>query len=119
METYPQVHQSDKSLSVVFAQSTTYSVGRHIEIILDFCQYGRVLGVEILNLNFKAGKNSLGMISHSVQTEGDGLRYAYDDDSDSFYLQLEKGRSIDQKALHGNLFLDDLGQIICLKAEWQ
>jgi uncharacterized protein YuzE len=86
-------------------------------MVLDLDQSGDVIGVEILNLIFHAGKNSLKAINRCVPTEGDGLRYAYDEDSDSFYLRLRPGKSADQKAIQGLLSLDNDGQISSLSIE--
>jgi uncharacterized protein YuzE len=119
MEDYPQVREEDGSLSVEFAPVVKRSTGQPLKMVLDFGQFGEVVGIEVLNLIFEAGKNSLGIIGQSVRTDGDGMRYSYDEDSDSFYLRLKAGKSVDQKALQGSMFLDDAGQILGFSAEWQ
>lgn len=79
---------------------------------------GDVLGVEIMNLTFEAGEQALGLISQVVPTGGDGTRYGYDDESDSFYLRLQSGDSLDQKSVDGLAICDKEGRITSLSAEW-
>jgi len=87
-------------------------------MILDFGEQGGVVGIEILDWALSTGKNSLTVIAQTVPTNGDGLRYSYDAESDSFYLRLKAGRSLDQKAIHGFMCCDDRGQVVALSAEW-
>jgi uncharacterized protein YuzE len=87
-------------------------------MILDFDQGGDVLGVEIINLALKTGKNSLGVLSHCLPTKGEGLKYSYDKAADAFYLRLSSGRSLAQKSVKGTLLLDAGGQMLGLTAEW-
>ena len=112
MENYPRVCEEAGSLSVEFAPDGRMSRRVPLTMVIDLGQDGDVLGIEILDLVSQTGKESLGIIRQAVRTDGGGLRYAYDDDSESFYLQLRAGRSVDQKALEGFAFLDDLGQIL-------
>jgi uncharacterized protein YuzE len=88
-------------------------------MVLDFGQWGEIIGVEILNLVFQAGKGCLGIISRSVPTKSEGLRYAYDEASDSFYLRFRTGSSFKQKSVQGSVFLDPDGTITGLSAKWQ
>ncbi len=113
------MREDSGSLFVEFAHVAKQSAGQPLKMVLDFGQGGEVLGVEIINLALKAGRNSLRTIDESVRTQGSGLRYSYDEDSDSFYLRLKAGKSADQKAVEGVMFRDDEGRIIALNAEWE
>jgi uncharacterized protein YuzE len=85
------------------------------EFILDLDGFKNVIGVEILALTEIAGCDCLNEIEENVPAEGDGLRYSYDAESDSFYLQLSNEASKDQIALDGILVLDRAGAIVALE----
>jgi uncharacterized protein YuzE len=119
MEDYPQVREKEGSLLVEFAPDAKRSAAQPLKMVLDFDELGEVVGIEIINMLLKTGKNSLNVINQSVWTDGDGRGYSYDEDSDSFYLRLKDGRSVEQKAVQGSMFLDDAGKILGLSAKWQ
>jgi uncharacterized protein YuzE len=118
MEEYPRVHEKQGSLLVEFGSGMEESTQQPLRMVLDFGQWGEVMGIEILNLAFELGKNCLRAISDSVPTDGESTRYAYDDESDSFSLTLRVGRSSDQKAVDGCVFLDKTGAIIAMSMNW-
>lgn len=118
MQQYPCVHEKQGSLVVEFAPGIEQSIRRPLRMVLDFGQWGEVMGIEIINLAFDLGKNCLGAISESVPTEGEATRYAYDEESDCFSLTLRRGRSWDQKAVDGCVFLDKGGAMIALAVSW-
>jgi uncharacterized protein YuzE len=116
---YPRVCQEEGALTVEFVPKTASAKWQPIEMVLDFGAFGEILGIEIISLVFKAGKNALEAIIKSVPTAGEGVRYKYDEESDSFYLHLDVGNSRDQKAVEGQICLDDEGRIIAMNAKWQ
>jgi uncharacterized protein YuzE len=119
MKDYPHIGEEEGSVVVEFAPSVEQSNSRPLDMVLDFGQSGEVMGIEIINLVFEAGKDCLRTINGSVPTKSEGLRYAYDEDSDSFYLRLRPGRSFNQKSVKGSMFLDTDGRITGLSAKWQ
>jgi len=118
MENYPLIQVNDRSLSVEFSANVKLSTTHPLDMALDFDEAGEVVGIEILNLVFEAGKNCLGIIGQTVRADGYGLKYSYDEDSDSFYLRLKAGLSFDQKAVHGSMCRDVRGQIVAFSATW-
>jgi len=88
------------------------------EMVLDLDDAGKIIGIEILNLLFYAGEHGLDLIKHVLRTKGEELRYSYDEDSDSFYLRLRSGRSIEQNPIQGALIFNDKRQIVSLSAQW-
>lgn len=118
MEDFPRVTQTTKSFFVEFGPHASTATGRPLGMVLDFDRHNALVGIEILNLTFEAGGKSLDIISRSVRTDGDGLRYSYDADSDSFYLRFKTERSADQKAVQGLMLCDGDGQIVALRADW-
>ena len=88
-------------------------------MVLDFDQFWEVIGIEIIDLLFNAGKNCLQAITQCIPTEGESVRCSYDDDSDAFYLRLSTGNSRHQKTVDGQVSLDAEGRIIGLSAEWK
>jgi len=114
-----RIHEEDGSIFVEFAPDAERVGGRSIRMVLDFNSTGEVIGIEIINLVFKAGKKSLDIINQFVPIKGELPRYSYDQDSDSFYLRLKADRSLDQKALDGSMFLDREGRINALSAKWK
>jgi uncharacterized protein YuzE len=118
VESYPQIREDDRSLIVEFAPDVNRSEERRLRMIVDLSPLGKVVGVEIINAVLKAGKNGLKLIEQSVPADGNGVKYSYDADSDSFYLRLTGDRSVDQKAVDGFVLLDDRGRILALGAEW-
>jgi uncharacterized protein YuzE len=117
--TYPQIDRESQSFSVRFTAEAGDVGGKPIEMVLDFDQFGEVIGIEILDLMFNAGKGCLLGIAQCVPTEGDGVRYSYDEDSDSFYLRVTAGNSLDQKTVDGQLSLDAEGRITAMRAKWR
>lgn len=87
-------------------------------MVLDYGESGQVIGVEIINLVFEVGKNCLELISGVVPTEGDNLKFSYDEDCDAFYLRLEPGRSLHQEVMQGTVCLDTEARIVSLSAQW-
>lgn len=119
METYPRMREKADSLIVEFAPGMEESSRQPIRMVLDFDQWSEVTGIEILHLVFDLGENCLDAVRNSVPTEREGIRYAYDDASDAFYLKLRAGKSWDQEAADGCVFLDNRGAIIALRVDWR
>jgi uncharacterized protein YuzE len=119
MEEYPRVHEEQDSLVVEFPPKVNETSRQRLRMVLDIGQSGGVIGVEIINLAFEAGENCLAVIGGSVSRCGDGVRYSYDEESDSFYIRLRQGRSQGQRALDGTVSLDERGAIIGLTAIWR
>lgn len=115
---YPCVHQEEGSLKVEFAPESHEAGHQQLRMVLDFGAFGDVLGIEILNLLLETGKQALEIIGQVVPTEGEGLKYGYDDESDSFYLRLQQGNSLNQKSVDGLATSDEGGRITSLSAAW-
>jgi len=87
-------------------------------MVLDFDSKGDVSGIEILSFVFFAGENSLSSLDPYMRVEDQLPRCVYDKGSDSFYLQLKPGSSVDQRAVDGHVFQDVRGRVIGFRAEW-
>lgn len=114
---YPEVLTTSEILQVDIC---TYGNGSKVietEIILDINQFREVIGLEILNLKLEAGKTCLNQIKENIKATVGSRRYSYDEDSDSFYLQLANESSVDQKAVIGTLTLNREGEIVALSAK--
>ena len=118
MKSWPKIRKEENSIAVEFAPAAEASKLHPIEIVLDFSEYGDVLGIEIINLVFEVGENALGIIKGSFPVDDKGMRYSYDEHSDAFYLRLQPGRSSRQRSVNGSIILDPVGQIKELRAEW-
>lgn len=118
MAAYPRIVRSPNKIEITLTLYGEHPRQIEVEFILDFNQFREVIGVEILNLKKEAGSNCLKRIEKSINTIGTGLRYSYDEETDSFYLQLSRESSIYQEAVLGTLILDDEGQIVSLEARW-
>lgn len=118
MNSYPNIAATMNSLSVEFAPHPGHVKNLPLQMVLDYGESGEVIGVEILNLAFEAGKNCLGIISSIVPIQEDGLKFSYDEECDAFYLRLKVGKSLRQKVVQGNTCLDADGRIVRLNAEW-
>ncbi len=118
MKDYPHVLEEEGSVAIEFAPGAEQSNARTLKMVLDFGQWGEVVGIEIISLIFAAGKDCLQIIDRSLPTQGEGLRYAYDEESDCFYLRLKTGRSCGQRSVTGSMLLDADGRITSLGAKW-
>lgn len=114
---YPQVHGENGSLFVAFGQVEERSSGRPLSMTLDKDQDGAILAIEVINFLLIAGSNSLETIRKVVSEEGKELKYSYDEDSDSFYLRLKPGRSVEQSTVQGSMFFDREGTIVALSTD--
>jgi uncharacterized protein YuzE len=92
---YPRLDQETGSLFVQFDEIEDRLPGRPLKMTLDFDLHGDILGIEVINLFLTVGSDSLKIVCQSVPTDGSGMRYSYDEGSDSFYLRLKTGRSVD------------------------
>ena len=119
MDTFPKIFKNNISFRIEFCSIIKNTDEKLIEMVLDFDQFGEIVGVEIINLLFHVGKNGLGIISHVIPNKGIGLRYSYDEENDSFFLKLRPGRSHDQIEVEGAALLDENGQILCLNVVLQ
>jgi len=115
---YPYMHEEEKSLRVEFAPEPRQAKRKSLRMVLDFGSFGDVLGIEIMNLMLEAGKPALDLISQVVATTGYETRYSYDDESDSFYLRVHAGKSLNQKSVDGLAICDEDGRITELSAAW-
>lgn len=118
MDEYPRVTQDACVLTVQFAPASTRERRQPLRMVLDFGSSGEVIGIEIINLVLEVGKSALETISRTVPTAGEHVRYAYDEESDCFWLQLNAGYSRDQKAVDGQVSLDEAGRITAIVVEW-
>ncbi len=102
-----------------FCRGSDQTWSKRLEMVLDFSEWGEVIGVEIISLAYHTGKNCLELISKVLPASGCEPRFSYDEDCDAFGLTLSPGPSMDQKAVDGTVCLDGKGRIISLSAEWE
>jgi uncharacterized protein YuzE len=119
MSLYPNIVREDEKLDVVFSSSDVSRPEITVRCVLDFDQFGDVLGIEILNLKDQAGSRCLDVVEEVLKGPVTDLRYSYDDEVDAFYLRMSEGQSVDQKAVDGVLVLNDKGQIASLRIDAQ
>ncbi len=119
MSLYPNIVREDEKLDVVFSSPDVSRPEITVRCVLDFDQFGDVLGVEILNLKDQAGSSCLDVVEEVLKGSVTALRYSYDDEVDAFYLRMSEGQSVDQKAVDGVLVLNDKGQIASLRIDAQ
>jgi len=115
MNDYPKVDQSKKAVNIIFVAYEGEITYVDIEFVVDFNQYGEIVGVEILNIKLESGEKCLDIIESAITTLDNALRYSYDEESDSFYLEISEERSIHQKSINGLLVINQIGQIVGLK----
>lgn len=109
---YPAIVRDGEHIEIIIFPYSDNNNRLNIEFILDLNQFGDVTGIEIIDLKSEAGKFCLNSIKKTISTTGDNIKYSYDEDCDSFYLQLSNELSADQKAVEGLLVLNDDGEII-------
>jgi uncharacterized protein YuzE len=117
MIVYPRFCDSDHSFSAEFAPGTQRPGGDSVRMVIDVGSEAEVLGVEILDVKAQLGASSLKVIEQLPQRDGRDC-YAYDEDSDSLYLRVRSGRSVDQVAVDGIVVCDDDGRLVEVRAEW-
>lgn len=117
MRQYPKILCHPYKLEVALYPYGELQKLVNVEFVLDINYLKNVTGIEILNLKTSAGKHCLEFLESYEELVDSGLRYSYDDESDSFYLEISDEASIDQKAVNGTLILNELGQIIGFMAE--
>jgi uncharacterized protein YuzE len=116
MSTYPRFDAQDHAFAAEFGPGVKWSDCRPVRMVIDLGEDAAVLGVEILNLTSQLGANCLRLVEEACTGTYD-CSYSYDQESDSFYLRLGSGRSIDQKALDGCVVQGADGQILGMRAE--
>lgn len=112
---YPIILCNDNTIEISassYGESTKQLV---VEFVLDFNRFREVIGIEILNLKTYVGIHCLEIVDKCFSTSGTGLRYSYDDETDSFYLQISDESSTDQATIDGLLLLNERGQILGFK----
>lgn len=115
MSKYPNIVREDGTLDVVFSSSDAPLSDVSVRVVLDFDQFGEVIGIEILNLKDQVGKRCLDVVEKALEDSAGDLHHSYDDEVDAFYLRMSEGRSIDQKAVDGILVLNERGQMVGLR----
>ena len=118
MDIYPQAYETDRSIVVKFTSDLEQRKSFPVRMTLDFDSYGEIVGIEIINLVVQIGSKALQLLNRILPTARGRLHVAYDEESDSFYLRLRDCNSVDQKTVHGHVFLDDDDHIIGLHADW-
>ncbi len=117
MSAYPNVLRNNNKIEIALSPYGECPKYVDVEFILDLNRFRNILGIEILNLKAEVGGRCLEKIESSIDSTGDGLRYSYDEETDSFYLQISSESSSDQKAVDGVLVLSEQGQVLGFKAE--
>ena len=115
---HPIVRRSSKHIEIILFPYDKNIKNVNIELILDLNRFGDVTGIEIINLKLEAGKFCLNSIKKYINTTGDNIKYSYDEDCDSFYLQLSNELSADQKAVDGLLVLNEKSEIIGIRVDF-
>lgn len=117
MSRFPSIQEEGTTIRVDFGPSPSSSIKAFCEFVLDYNAMGNVIGIEIINLRLHAGQYALGTINRCLRRGLATMTYAYDDESDSFYLQFEKVASVDQKAVDGVMTLNQRGEIVSMFAD--
>lgn len=116
MVTYPNIVRGTNSIEIELGPHSEYIKQIEVEFILDKNQFDDVIGIEILDLKLEAGVRCLGRVESCIEVKGNGLRYGYDEETDSFYLQISNEDSSDQESINGILVLNSESQIVCFSA---
>ena len=119
MNIYPNIVREDERLEVAFSSSDARLSCINVRFVLDFDQFGEVIGIEILNLKDQAGSRCLDKVEDVLKDSVRGLHHSYDDAVDAFYLRMSEERSIDQKAVDGVLVLNGKRQIVSFRVDAQ
>ena len=119
MSTYPHVQWENGQLEVAIS-SDVAPKSVIVRVVLDFDRFGDIVGIEILNLKDQVGNRCLRKIEEVLESPVHGLRYSYYDDTDSFYLYLSEAEDCPiQKAVDGELVLNDTGQSVGFRIDAQ
>ncbi len=89
-----------------------------IEMILDFDEFGKILGLEIISLKAVLGDVDLQSVINKKKIDSPDFHCSYDEECDCFSLQLSKGRSINQKEVDGTVSLDSHNRVVALNAKF-
>ena len=110
--------KDDETISVRFSQEKSPSERViSIELVLDFDQNGEVIGIEIINLKWFGGQNSLPVeerLSLPVETQ---INFSYDDEADAAYIRILEASSKKQRAVEGWLEINSNGQLVGVRAK--
>ena len=117
MTSFPSINFNESSVTITFFPLGTDGTTRFIDFVLDFDQFGQLIGIEIINLKFYCGEVRLKLIEQSIEKNAGKLRYTYDVECDAFYLRLNEGTSTNQKAVEGTVNLNG-NEIVSLSAGW-
>jgi len=117
MSTYPWFDARHHAFVAEFGPGVKWSDCQRVHMVRDLGEDSAAIGVEILNMASQLGTNCLRLVEQACVGSHEG-RYSYDEESDSFYLRLGAGRSIDQKSVDGCVVQDDDGRILGIRAEW-
>jgi len=86
-----------------------------VRFVLDLDKFGKILGIEILNLKDQLGIECLSNFEADIANCPRCLRYSYDKECDAFSLFVYEGRSLSQRAVDGQVILDGQGHIVGFK----
>jgi uncharacterized protein YuzE len=115
----PEVMNQNGNIKVLVSAFEGKTINIKTEFVLDLNPFPQVIGIEILNLKLITGENCLKQIKKNIKKTGDGLRYSYDEETDSFYLQLVNEDSKDQLSVDGVLGIDSEGSIVYFEASYR
>lgn len=110
MTKYPDVNTDQGRIEILLNSSDEVLHELSIEFILDIDKYGEVIGIEISNMMANAGDDCLDYVGNT------DVDFSYDEDSDSFYLRLKEGTSLDQLVVQGKLLKNNEGQVVGFRA---
>ena len=89
----------------------------NLECVLDFNEYGEVIGIEIIDLKYYAGDKVLDGRKWASINKKEGVRISYDEESDAFYLSISDEKSVEQRSVNGKLILDKKGYMVKLEVD--
>jgi uncharacterized protein YuzE len=114
---YPDIQESKNSIDIAFYPRSHRKKTVNIEFVLDIDRFSNIIGIEIINLKYHLGKDSLELLGKNGDTVGTRMRCSYDTEADVFYLQLSNEYSSDQLVVDGKLYLDDNGHVIGVEVD--
>ena len=118
MKEYPKIHCAKTWMAIACAPGDQEARKRALRMVVDFDNLGNAMGIEVINICLVLGKHCLKAIREHCAIQGGGIRYAYDAESDCFYLRLRQGNSVDQRAVDGSALLNQQGEIVGLEVAW-
>jgi len=107
------LESSRNTVEIIFTNEiATFS--KKVEIILDLDFEADPIGLEILSMRFYTNNSLFEKFNVDEENQKNKFHISYDHDNDAFYLKFDKRknqRSISQKSVFGEVFMDKNGHI--------